>query len=60
MKETNNVSVFIVDKKESEKLIQSMFFSDVAENEKAIIQIQHQIVHHLVILYQQIVKILQK
>ena len=33
MKETNNVSVFIVDKKESEKLIQSMFFSDVAENE---------------------------
>lgn len=33
MKETNNVSVFVVDKKESEKLIQSMFFSDVAENE---------------------------
>lgn len=33
MKETNNVSVFVVDKKESEKLIQSMFFSDVVENE---------------------------
>ena len=34
MKETNNVSVFVVDKKETAKLIQSLFFSDVAENEK--------------------------
>ena len=33
MKETNNVSVFVVDKTESEKLIQSMFFSDETENE---------------------------
>lgn len=33
MKETNNVSVFVVDKKETAKLIQSLFFSDVAENE---------------------------
>ena len=33
MKETNNVSVFVVDKKESEKLIQSMFFNDLTEND---------------------------
>lgn len=33
MKETNNVSVFVVDKKETAKLIQSLFFSNVAENE---------------------------
>lgn len=33
MKETNNVSVFIVDKKETEKLIQSMFYSNSAETE---------------------------
>lgn len=33
MKETNNVSVFIVDEEETEKLIQSMFYSDTAETE---------------------------
>lgn len=33
IKETNNVSVFIVDKEETEKLIQSMFCSDSAESE---------------------------
>lgn len=33
MKETNNVSVFIVDKEETEKLIQSMFYSDSIETE---------------------------
>ena len=33
MKETNNVSVFIVDKEETEKMIQSMFYSDTEENE---------------------------
>lgn len=33
MKETNNVSVFIVDKKETEKLIQSMFYSNSTETE---------------------------
>lgn len=33
MKETNNVSVFIVDEEETEKLIQSMFYSDLAETE---------------------------
>lgn len=33
LKETNNVSVFIVDKEATEELIQSMFYSDVVENE---------------------------
>lgn len=33
MKETNNISVFIVDKKETEKLIQSMFYSNSTESE---------------------------
>ena len=33
MKETNNVSIFLVDKIETEKLIQSMFYSDLTETE---------------------------
>lgn len=33
MKETNNVSIFVVDKDETEKLIQSMFYSDSTETE---------------------------
>ena len=33
MKETNNISIFLVDKIETEKLIQSMFYSDLTETE---------------------------
>lgn len=33
IKETNNVSVFIVDEEETEKLIKSMFYSDLTETE---------------------------
>lgn len=35
VKETNNVSIFVADKEETEKLIQSMFYSDLAEEEQA-------------------------
>lgn len=34
LKETNNVSVFIVDKEKTEKLIQSMFYPETIENEE--------------------------
>ena len=33
-KETNNVSVFVVDEDDTEELIQSMFYSDLLENEE--------------------------
>lgn len=34
MKDTNNVSVFVVDKDATEELVQSMFYSDSVENEE--------------------------
>lgn len=34
MSETNNISIFVANKKETQKLIQTMFYSDTVENEE--------------------------